>query len=127
LIAKLRDNGYIAVKLKNMSESKWNSEEFLTYLMLYAAKTDGQIEYLETKDISDHHGEELTARMWDEIQGDTDQEAENKIKSYASTHDLSKKVDEIMYELDRVFFVNGSYEYDEVDRFIQIRRLLTTA
>ena len=102
----------------------WKRKEFIAYLMLYAAMTDGVLEKLEKRDIVEKMGQEVYDTVNAIFEKDDEANSVKRIKDYVAHHNLENEVSSILQEVDRIFYVNGSYEDSEVDRYISIKKLL---
>lgn len=93
---------------------EWDKEQFLAYLLLYAAYADLQLEEVEEEYIEEKVGKEEYADVKAEFTADSDKDRAYKIISYSQGEDFDKEyVQMIMNDMDDLFLADGEYTHWE--------------
>jgi hypothetical protein len=88
----------------NKAYQSWTKEEFLVYLMLYAANADGKITEKQKKTMMAKAGHDVYERMSEQFAADNDYESLQNIITYK---ELYFSVEQIIDELKKIFFLDN--------------------
>ena len=109
----------------SLPENQWNYEEFITFLLIYAAHADIEFSEEESTFIKEYSGEDSYQKILEAYEDMTEFEILEVLKSYKTIHypdDESKsKMLETMKEL---FHVDGHYSPMEKTLSIFLEYLL---
>jgi hypothetical protein len=89
---------------------EWTRDEFLAYILIYAALADYTEGQEETDFIKAEIGESVYQEIKEEFDADSDMERINKIANYSSGEEFDKEyADMVMHEVTDLFLADGEY------------------
>lgn len=105
--------------------SNWTREEFLAYVLLYAAHCN----YFETKEEENHILSVVDKKTYHKIHTevviDSNEENLNKIQAYISEHRLTQEdKDTLIREIKNVFFADGYVDVMEKKVFKILQKII---
>ena len=105
--------------------TNWTREEFLAYVLLYAAHCN----YFETKEEENYIlsviDKETYHKIHTEVVVDSDEDNLNKIQQYISNNKLSQEdKDNLIREIKNVFFADGSVDVLERKVFGILKKII---
>ncbi|MDR1553453.1 MAG: TerB family tellurite resistance protein [Prevotellaceae bacterium] len=110
--------------MNNTFES-WTKEEFLTYLMLYAANIDGHISAKEQKIMGCKVGETVFEKMREQFETDSDYESLQNIIAYKNNYLQSENaLADMLAEVKNIFFADKVFSEYERQVALLIEKLL---
>ncbi|BAO54146.1 hypothetical protein [Nonlabens marinus] len=110
----------------NSSEAylKWNREEFIAYVMSYAARIDVDHSVEERRMIRDYCSFSNYQSIQKEIKKDSDIEALHKIEAYARHHELTLlDQDLVLTEVRKMFEFNEEHSAMEEGILAMLKKL----
>ena len=107
------------------SHPKWNHDEFLCFLLLYAAMADMQFSVGEKELILDKVNPSCLTLVKTEFDVLNDYERLNVIGSYKEKfHNTPEQKAELLVRIEEIFEIDGTYTTTEHNLFMMLRRLL---
>jgi len=104
---------------------KWNYNEFLAFILLYASAADMQFSEAERDLILQKIDSEHLACVQSEFDKNNDFERINIISSYRQKfYNSPEKKAELLVRIEEIFEVDGAYEQTEHNLFMMLRKLL---
>mgnify|MGYP000126723971 FL=1 len=108
-----------------MKNSNWNREEFLAYVLLYAAHCN----FFETKEeenyILSRVDEATFNKIHTEVVVDSDEENLNKIQQYIADNNFNEtEKNALLRDVKNVFFADGSIDVIEKKVFNILKKIL---
>ncbi len=105
--------------------TNWTREEFLAYVLLYAAHCN----YFETKEEENYIlsvvNKETYHKIHTEVVVDSDEDNLNKIQHYVNEHKLSQEDKEsLIREIKKVFFADGYVDVMEKKVFKILQKII---
>lgn len=105
--------------------TNWTREEFLAYVLLYAAHCN----YFETKEEENYIlsviDKETYHKIHTEVVVDSDEDNLNKIQQYISNNKLSQEdKDNLIREIKKVFFADGYVDIMEKKVFNILKKII---
>ena len=104
-------------------EIKWTSNEFLAYLLLFAAHADNVFKAEEKKHIQSIIEPEIYTKIFDEFSNDNGYVQVQKIMNYQKENDFFS-IDSIVEQMKNLFYSDGQFHGMEQFTLNNIRRLL---
>ncbi|KGL63520.1 sulfurtransferase [Polaribacter sp. Hel1_85] len=113
----------IEIKMKNIT---WSKNEFLAYVLLYAAHCN----FFETKEEENYILSKVDKIIFNKIHTevviDSDEENLNKIQQYISENKLSQEEkDALLKDIKNVFFADGSVDVIEKKVFGLLKKIIS--
>ncbi|MDR1345541.1 MAG: hypothetical protein LBK03_02425 [Bacteroidales bacterium] len=109
----------------NSTFETWTKEEFLTYVMLYAANADSHISAKEQKIIGTKAGEDIFEKMREQFETDSDYDSLQNIIAYKNKYLQSENdVADILREVKSIFFTDNVFSDYEQQVVFLIEKLL---
>ncbi len=104
---------------------KWNHNEFLAFLLLYASAADMEFSTEERDLICQKIDRDHMECVKDEFDQNNDFERINIISSYKDQFfDTHEKKAELLVRIEEIFEVDGEYSQTEHNLFMMLRKLL---
>jgi len=104
----------------------WTRDEFLAYVLMFAAKADFSEGQEETEFIKDEVGEDIYDDIHEEIEEDNDAQRIAKILDYVNASDFDKEYADMLYhEISDLFMADGEFNTMEKNLRRVLKRILT--
>jgi hypothetical protein len=104
---------------------KWNYEEFVTFVLLYASHVDMEFSDEEKNKISEHLPPETFDKMFLQFTDMSDYEALQAILSYKGLYyPTQDRKQELLDKIKQVFFADGDYSVMERELLHFLEKLM---
>lgn len=108
-----------------MNKLDWTKNEFLAYVLLFAAHCNYFEDSEELNYILSKVDDETFHRIHTEVVVDTEEENLNKIQQYISENNLSQSEKEaILRDVKQVFFADGTVDFMEKKVFSLLKKII---
>lgn len=109
----------------NMKNSDWTREEFIAYVLLYAAHCDYFEDSAELNFILSKVDDKTFHRIHTEVVVDKEDQKLDKIQQYVSENNLSQSEKEaIIRDIKNVFFADGTVDIFEKNLFAMLKKII---
>ncbi len=111
--------------IKMELKTEWTKEEFIAYLLLYAAKADQIITKEELDIVHSKVNNESYEKIKAEIEQDNDYQSSQKILFNIEQFNFSKNdIETLMKEIKTLFLSDGKYDILEKNMYLALSHLL---
>jgi hypothetical protein len=108
-----------------MRSLNWTKQEFLAYILLYAAHCNQFEDSKEKEYIISKVGQVTFRKIHTEVVVDSDEENLNKIQDYIQENISSQEEkDNLLRDIKNVLFADGSVDNSEKKLFSQLKRMI---
>lgn len=109
----------------NMENKNWTKNEFLAYVLLYAAHCNYFEDSAELNFILSKVDDATFHKIHTEVVVDSEDEKLNKIQQYISDNKLSQTEKEaILRDIKQVFFADGTIDVFEKNLFAVLKKII---
>jgi hypothetical protein len=104
---------------------RWNYNEFLTYILIYAAHADLEFSSEEREVIKSQIDHEKAAHLLEEFQQSSDYEKIQIIQAYKGLYyPTNERRDEILYRIRTLFESDGKFDVMERNMFRMLKKIM---
>ncbi|NCT09341.1 MAG: hypothetical protein GW772_04565 [Flavobacteriia bacterium] len=108
-----------------MKNNDWTRNEFLAYVLLYAAHCDYFEDSKELQFIFSKVDDQTFNRIHNEVVVDSEDQKLNKIQQYISDNNLTQIEKEvILRDIKQVFFADGTVDVFEKNLFAVLKKII---
>ena len=109
-----------------MKGLNWTKQEFLAYILLYAAHCNQFEDSKEKEYIISKVGQVTFRKIHTEVVVDSDEENLNKIQEYIKENiSTREEKDNLLRDIKNVFFADGSVDNSEKKVFTQLKKIIS--
>jgi len=113
---------YGSLITKDMEQQHWTKDEFLAYILLFAAQSDFKESNHERNVIISKVDMQTFQKIHDEFDNDNDYQCIQKITKSIEQHNYDK--DLLIAELKNLFFSDGDFDVNEQNMLMSLNRIL---
>ena len=102
----------------------WTKDEFLAYLLIYAAQAN-QVETKEEKEfIESRFGSKILKKIYKEINSDNDYQRIQKVMVYTYQNNyLSQELDNLLKEIKELLLCDGRFDVTEQALYYYLKKI----
>ena len=116
---------YGTLTRNTMEVPNWTKNEFMAYILLYAAHSDFKEDNHERNVIISKVDMQTFQKIHDEFSGDNDYQCIQKILASVERHNYSpENIDEILADIKGLFFADGDFDIKEHSMLLFLKRIL---
>ncbi|WP_299116766.1 sulfurtransferase [uncultured Winogradskyella sp.] len=109
----------------NMEAPNWTKDEFMAYILLYAAHSDFKEDNHERNVIISKVDMHTFQKIHDEFSNDNDYQCIQKILASVEKHNYSSEnMDQILADIKGLFFADGDFDIKEHSMLLFLKRIL---
>ena len=120
----IKYNNRESKKIMENLKLSWTKDEFIAYLLIYAAQAN-QIETVEEKEfIGARFDSKLLKKIYKEINNDNDYQKIQKVMVYTYQNNyLSKDLDDLLKEIKELLLCDGRFDVTEQALYYYLKKI----
>lgn len=120
----IKYNNRESKKIMENLKLSWTKDEFIAYLLIYAAQAN-QIETVEEKEfIGARFDSKLLKKIYKEINNDNDYQKIQKVMVYTYQNNyLSKDLDDLLKEIKELLLCDGRFDATEQALYYYLKKI----